>query len=265
MKICVCGKGGSGKSTLVALLAGAFKRSGKEVFVLDSDESNTSLYWLLGLDGPPRPLMDMVGGKKGVQQKMLARFSKEEDEPAMSIWAMPHLTTDQIPAGFIATGEFCNLVTTGKIHQSLEGCACPMGAVTREFLNILQLGPEEVALVDMEAGIEHFGRGVEANVNAVITVVEPSLESAVLAQKIMTLTQQAGAVFSGAVLNKINTAAQRESIRSRLQDLSVPVIGAVDHLDEIQASGLEGRPCPPVAAAEIDRIAATLLLAFSGK
>ena len=48
MKICVCGKGGSGKSTIAALLANGLKTGGKQVLVLDSDESNGSLYWMLG-------------------------------------------------------------------------------------------------------------------------------------------------------------------------------------------------------------------------
>jgi CO dehydrogenase maturation factor len=260
MKICVCGKGGSGKSTLVALLTMAFKRRGKQVIVLDSDESNTSLYWLLGLDGPPRPLMDMVGGKKAVQQRMLARFSKGEEEPEMSIWAMEHLPSSQIPNDYVAAGPNCKLVVTGKIHQALEGCACPMGAVTREFLKILKLAPDEVALVDMEAGIEHFGRGVEASVDAVVAVVEPSLESIALARKVMDLTRAAGAVFNGAVLNKIPADGQGEAVRSRLRELSVPVIGVVDYQPEIQAAGLKGGPCPEAAGIEIDRIVAAFLL-----
>jgi CO dehydrogenase maturation factor len=171
MKIGICGKGGSGKSTFVALLADAYKRNGKEVMVLDSDESNTSLYWLLGLDGAPRPLMEMVGGKKSVQHKMLARFSKGEKDPDMSIWEIAYLSSNEIPTTFVTQSKSCKLVVTGKIHQSMEGCACPMGAITREFLKILQLSPNEVALIDMEAGIEHFGRGIEASIDAVVAVV----------------------------------------------------------------------------------------------
>ena len=53
MKICICGKGCSGKSTVVALLTQAFRSMGKKVIVLDSDESNTSLFWMLGFDHPP--------------------------------------------------------------------------------------------------------------------------------------------------------------------------------------------------------------------
>ena len=43
MKIAVCGKGGSGKSTVTALLAKELARKGKPVLVIDSDESNYGL------------------------------------------------------------------------------------------------------------------------------------------------------------------------------------------------------------------------------
>ena len=41
MKICICGKGGSGKSTVVALVAGEFRRRGKDVLVAEP-----SLEWM---------------------------------------------------------------------------------------------------------------------------------------------------------------------------------------------------------------------------
>ncbi len=161
MKICICGKGGSGKSTVVALLTQAFRGTGKKVIVLDSDESNTSLFWMLGFDKPPQSLMDFLGGKKKVQQKMVARSSKGEDEPAMSIWDMETIQSQSMPAGYTVEKDGVMLISTGKIHQAMEGCACPMGSVSRKFLKKFQTGDEEVLVVDMEAGIEHFGRGLE--------------------------------------------------------------------------------------------------------
>ena len=65
-KIAVCGKGGSGKSTTVALLARALRDGGARVLVVDSDESNPGLYRVLGFDQRPRPLLELVGGKKQV-------------------------------------------------------------------------------------------------------------------------------------------------------------------------------------------------------
>jgi CO dehydrogenase maturation factor len=255
MKICVCGKGGSGKSVVVTLLAQAFQRMGKNVIVLDSDESNANLFWMLGFDRPPKPLMDLVGGKKNLQEKMIAKFTKGENEPAMSIWEMETITSPSIPSEYVMEKEGCKLVETGKIHQALEGCACPMGVVTREFLKKLQLAPDEVALVDMEAGIEHFGRGVESSVDWVVCVVEPSLESISLAVKVMDLTKSAGAFFKGAILNKIASADQKSILSDKLTQLGVPIIATIEHYNEIQSACLEGRRWDnQIASAEMEKI-----------
>jgi len=42
MKISVCGKGGSGKSTVVTLLANEALARGYQVLIVDSDESNSA-------------------------------------------------------------------------------------------------------------------------------------------------------------------------------------------------------------------------------
>ena len=77
MKICICGKGGSGKSTVVALLAVELRRRGKRVLVVDSDESNAGLYWMLGLDKPPVPLMELAGGKRNIQRVLRTAFTED--------------------------------------------------------------------------------------------------------------------------------------------------------------------------------------------
>jgi CO dehydrogenase maturation factor len=260
MKLCVCGKGGSGKSTVVALLANGFSRRGKEVVVLDSDESNSSLYWMLGLERPPVPLMEMVGGKKSIQQKMIARFASGEKEPAMTIWQMDSITSQAIPREYVSGKGGRKLVATGKILQSLEGCACPMGTVTKEFLKKFQHTQNEIVLVDMEAGIEHFGRGVETGVDAVLSVVEPSLESIALAAKVKELTQSAGALYKGAILNKIVSPEQGKVVAGKLDGLGVSVLGTIGQNGDIQSACLEGRPLDPqVASAEIDAIITVLI------
>ncbi|MFP4388765.1 MAG: P-loop NTPase [Desulfococcaceae bacterium] len=242
MKICVCGKGGSGKSTVTCLLAMAFRREGKNPVVLDSDESNTSLFWMLGFAAPPRNLMELVGGKKEVQRKMMAQFSKGKDEPAMTLWEMDAISTPDIPSDFAPKKDGITLVATGKILQALEGCACPMGTISKEFLRKYQTAENEVMLVDMEAGIEHFGRGLESGVDRVISVVEPSLESVTLTQKIMELGHASGAAFSGAVLNKVGSEEQKNRLAERLSDRGVPVVGCIPLDEALQKAGLDGVP-----------------------
>ena len=75
-------------------------------------------------------------------------------------------------------------MASGKIHTANEGCACAMGTVMEQFVTHLSLSEEQFALLDMEAGIEHFGRGIDNGVDTVLMVVDPSYESLRLSQKI---------------------------------------------------------------------------------
>lgn len=241
MKICVCGKGGSGKSTVVSLMTRELSRLGRATIVLDSDESNTSLYWMLGLDSQPESLMELAGGKQTLKERMLARFKKGENEPAMQILGNSRLSSAELPKTCVSHKDGVRLVTSGKIHQAGEGCACPMGSVAREFVKNFQLSENEIMLVDTEAGIEHFGRGVEAGADKVISVVEPSLESIMLARKVMELTEASGAQYAGAIINKFSSPEQAGFMTAKLSEFKVPILGAVKLNDKIQTACLEGR------------------------
>ncbi|MBW1717198.1 MAG: ATP-binding protein [Deltaproteobacteria bacterium] len=245
MKIAVCGKGGTGKSTVVALFAGEFKKAGMRVTVIDSDESNSGLYWMLGLEKQPRPLMDFVGGKKDIQGKMIARFRDGQPEPEMSILLQDTIPVQDVPEDYRVEEDKTRLIAIGKIKQSFEGCACPMGVLSREFLKKLRLDGNEIAIVDMEAGIEHFGRGVEKSVDAVVAVIEPSLESINLAEKIVDLTSGAGANFAGVVMNKVSSGKTYETMRAELEKRRLPVLGQIVFSEEIVKACLQGQPIEP--------------------
>lgn len=255
MKMSVCGKGGSGKSTVVALVANALQKRGYEVLVVDSDESNPGLYRLLGLEGRPQPLLELVGGKAQVFQA----FSEGSDSPT-SVLTQEEIRTKDLPSRYIVGQDRVRLVCVGKILQSLEGCACPMGALSREFLKRLRLQDHEIALVDTEAGIEHFGRGVETSVDSVLVVTEPSLDSLELAEKISTLADSVGIKRTWAILNKMTSKEMALRLRGELEGRGVSVIGSIGYDQEVLRSGLEGCPIHGVAAErEIERVVDQLL------
>ena len=52
MKLAICGKGGSGKSTIASLLAKEYAKQGGKVLVIDCDESNYGLHQQLGMALP---------------------------------------------------------------------------------------------------------------------------------------------------------------------------------------------------------------------
>jgi len=250
MKISVCGKGGSGKSTVVTLLANEARARGYRVLVVDSDESNTGLFRMLGFDYPPVPLMELVGGKKSLRQKM--------GQP--SVLSESQIVTAQIPEQQLIQRDGLMMVSIGKILQSLEGCACPMGVLSREFLKKLDLAEEELAIVDMEAGVEHFGRGVDTSIDSVLIVVEPPLESVNVGQKIHELASGMSIKNVWAVLNKVPTAEIATRLKAELEERHIEVVGCIYFDADIFNSSIEGKiPINRVAVREIKEVMDSIL------
>ena len=257
-KISVCGKGGSGKSSVTVLLAHGIRARGYNVVIVDSDESNSGLYRLLGFTEPPAPLLELVGGK----QKVKNAFPKTPlatSEKEINVLARERVPLADIPAAHIRRRDGISLIGVGKILQSLEGCACPMGVLGREFLRKLELNENEVALVDMEAGVEHFGRGVDTGIDEVLIVVDPSYESLLLAERIHAMTSAIGITSIWTVLNKVTSPDVASKLTEQLHKRDLPVIGAISHDPEIFDAGLEGRPIqpsvvPPAVTGIVDRL-----------
>jgi len=240
MKISVCGKGGSGKSTIVTLLVNEARTRGYRVLVVDSDESNSGLFRMLGFDQPPVPLMELVGGKRKVQRSLRNGFSSGESGEGMRVMRQDSIKVDDIPPEHIMTKDNLQLVCIGKILQSLEGCACPMGVLSREFLKKLSLEKNEIVVVDMEAGVEHFGRGVETSIDAVLIVVEPSFESLQLAERIKSLSTGIGIDNIRAILNKIPSNGIASKLEGELDTMGINMIGCIHYDPGIFQSCLEG-------------------------
>ena len=224
MKLILCGKGGSGKSTLASLLARASAEKGMQVLVIDSDESNFGLHRQLGME-LPEDFTHFFGHKKGIYQ-----------DGAQDVFAGGwHL--EDIPADYCSRSGAIRLMAIGKIAEAGEGCACAMGALAKIFLEHLVLRDNEIAIVDTEAGVEHFGRGVDRFADAILMVADPSYESIRLSEKICEM----GKSFSKPVyivLNRVNEQ-QRAWMEENMPNRDA-VIGAVPLDDDVFLSGMKG-------------------------
>jgi CO dehydrogenase maturation factor len=222
MKILICGKGGCGKSTIVTLLAKEMAARGNKVLVIDSDESNIGLHSRLGMQ-KPEDFMNYFGGKKVLFEK-----TKEMKDK----WRL-----DDIPKDYLTEKGNIQLLSMGKIYQFGEGCACPINALSSKFLEILNLGDEEFLIADTDAGIEHFGRGVEKGVDILLTVIDPSRESALLAEKVSELSWQ----VDKPVYYILNRIADQETEDLLLNSIDrEKVIAIIPENKEIFISGLTG-------------------------
>ncbi len=253
-KIAICGKGGSGKSAVTALLAKRLISRGRPVLVVDSDESNTGIYRLLGFSAPPSPLLDFMGGKQKLEEELVALIKSGIPELSVQLFQRD-ISLAEIPDPFIARRRDLRLVVIGKILTALEGCSCPMSIVSRSFLKRLRLPPGEIVLADMEAGVEHFGRGVETGIDSVVVVVDPSLDSLEIAERIAVLSAQLAIGDVWALLNRIPAPEYADRLSAELERRGVSVIGAIGQDAEIFESSLEGSPISgPLAESDIDRV-----------
>ena len=238
MKILVSGKGGSGKSTVCSLLATGLAERGYRVLIVDTDESNFGLGASLGLEDPVE-LMDYVGGKKAIGDKMRAAFSKGGREaiewgPLLDrSWRI-----EEIPRECLSSRDNIYMMQVGKVKHFGEGCACPMGGLSSVFLDRLRLSPKDVAIVDTEAGVEHLGRGVEQGVDLILVVLDPSYESLKLAEKIDSMAGEAGKP-TYFILNKVDDGAASQMTECIGKD---KIIAVLPRDADVEALGLKGLP-----------------------
>jgi CO dehydrogenase maturation factor len=201
-----------------------------KVLVLDNDESNPGLFRMFGFEREPKPLITL-----------LSRFSEEGPTTDTKWLTKEEIFFQDIPPEYMLAVNNLKFMMAGKIIDPLQGCACTLADISREFMGKLRPKDEEAVLVDMEAGIESFGRGVERNVDTVLIIIEPSYESIALADKIEYMADGIGVSKVRAILNKISSEETERKILKELEKKEVLSIGTV-HLDpRIQAANFEGK------------------------
>ena len=247
MKIAICGKGGSGKSTITALLAKSMARQGRRVLVVDMDESNLGLHLYLGM-GDRSSLLASLGGKAEYGKRAQGARLSGKSSIFDSKWKF-----EDIPADMAEEKGGIKLLSVGKIQKFGEGCACPIGTLSKQFFDNLIMGEKDVVIMDTAAGVEHFGRSVEKGFDYVIAVVEPAFESVVLAKQIRNMA--AGHV--GRTLFVVNKA-DAETRETILEALGSEDVAAVLPADKsLLKASVRGSELT-MAVKEIDDLAAML-------
>ncbi|MBT9142403.1 MAG: Light-independent protochlorophyllide reductase iron-sulfur ATP-binding protein [Dehalococcoidia bacterium] len=238
MKIAVSGKGGVGKTTLVAALAKLFAEKGQKVFAIDADpDANLALTLGFPLSSQITPLIKM---EKLIEERTGTKVG--DSSPYFKL----NPRVDDIPDRFFVSHQGINLAVMGTVRGGGLGCTCPENAFLKALLLHLIVERKEVVLLDMEAGIEHLGRGTVSAVDWLIIVAEPSLLSIETSLHIKNLAGEIGIKKIGVVGNKIDNKKDRKFIADRLKGLEL--LGFLSYYKEIKDAGLKGLPifetCP---------------------
>jgi len=227
MKIAISGKGGVGKTLLASLLCKIFAESGYSVLAIDADP-DSNLAATLGFPQAEEitPISEM---KELVEERTGARPGKT------GIYFKLNPQVDDIPDRFSISKDGIRLLVLGTVKKGGSGCICPESALLKSLLTHLLLRRDEIVILDMEAGIEHLGRGTASAVDAFITVVEPGMRSLETAKAVRKLAEDIGIKKCYVVGNKIEHDTDRQFITDNLPDFTVlgfisqnPKIGEAD-------------------------------------
>jgi len=238
MKLMISGKGGSGKSTVAALLARQYAKNKKRVIVVDADVSTVlGPHRLLGTD-IPEDLIGYFNGENAVREKLkaLRQADVAPDAPSLGTW-----TYDTIPTGYGSVKDGIQLVTIGKLRDTTVACKSPWMGLARQFILGVQLAENDRLVVDAEAGIEHFGRGIDSVCDVNLMVVDPTYESIQLAERASEMAETVKITLCF-VLNKTNENTSK-TLRQVITDKS-RIIGEIPQDPVLLGAGLGGRALP---------------------
>ncbi len=227
MKVAVCGKGGVGKSTIAALLCNALINRGYQVLAIDADPS-PHLARLLGFKEADQvvPIAEM---------KELLTARAEKDGPFYSL----NPKVDDLPEKFMLRKDGLKLMVLGAVREAGGGCACPEQTVLRRLLSLLLLQSKEAVVVDMEAGVEHFGRATISAIDAVLIVVQPyrgSIETTKQIEKMARDLKVKNTFFVG------NNVVSPEDEKFLEEQLQKPLLVAFPRDEELARLERQGLP-----------------------
>jgi len=213
MKLAITGKGGVGKTTLAAGLALSFAQDGKRVIAIDADP-DSNLAATLGFPEPEKiiPLVDMkelIIERTGVKPGTVGGYFKLNPR------------VDDIPDRFSQEHQSIRLLLMGRVKKGGSGCFCPENAFLKAVLSYLFFNREDVVILDMEAGIEHLGRGTAEGVDGLIVVVEPSMRSIETAFRIKSLAKDLKINRVFVVGNKVRSSEDIDLIRKNISDFEI--------------------------------------------
>ncbi len=232
MKLAVSGKGGVGKTTFSSFLVRALADEGVKVLAIDADP-DANLAQALGVKdaGAIVPISNM---KELIEERTEAKVG------TMGSFFKLNPKVSDLPEKLSVDVDGIKVMVMGGVKKGGAGCICPESTLLKRLVGHIVLARDEAVILDMEAGLEHLGRGTAMNVDRLIVVVEPGRRSIETAHQIRRLANDMGLKNISLVGNKIRADADKEFLVNHMRDFEF--IGFLPYRGEIIEADLNGRP-----------------------
>lgn len=222
--IAISGKGGTGKSTLSALIIRWIKdNKTRSILAVDAD-SNVNLNDLLGISA---------------------------DETIGEIREEMRKTVDQIPGGMtkqafleykihtslVETPDF-DLIAMGRPEG--PGCYCYANNLLRDILKTLSDNYQYV-IIDNEAGMEHLSRRTTQNIDFLLIVSDPSARGVRTAGRINRLLEELNTRVGGRhlLLNKVRDPVP-EALQQIISEEGLSLLATIPEDEQLRKADQTG-------------------------
>ena len=247
MKVAITGKGGVGKTTLSSTLARLYAEEGRTVLAADVDP-DANLGLALGLS---QEEVDSIVPISKMRTLVEERTGANE---ANKFFKLNPYVAD-IPEKYSRDVGGVKLLVMGTVDVGGTGCVCPEHVMLKSILSSLTYRKDDVVIMDMEAGLEHLGRGTAANMDQFIVVIEPGARSVQTYRNVKRLASDLGVKKVRVVANKLRDEKDEQFIRQSIP--AEDLLGFIHFNPEIMDAdrqGLSPYDCSPSAIEEIRKI-----------
>jgi CO dehydrogenase maturation factor len=251
MKLAITGKGGVGKTTLSSTLARLYADEGRTVLAADVDP-DANLGLALGLS---QEEVDAIIPISKMRDLAKERTGASDDNRFYKL--NPYVA--DIPEKFAKTVNGVKLLVMGTVDVGGSGCVCPEHVMLKSILSSLTYRKNDVVIMDMEAGLEHLGRGTAMNMDQFVVVIEPGARSVQTYRNVKRLAADLGVKRVRVVANKIRDDQDEAFIRSAIP--AEDLLGCIHYNTDVIDADRQGKSpydFSPEAIAEIRKIKAIL-------
>jgi CO dehydrogenase maturation factor len=230
--ISVSGKGGVGKTTITTLLVKTLLRHTKHSLLVVDADPVMNLPGMLGIH-----VVKTVGDAA-------TQLRKSIDAGSLPPNASKRDILEGEVQGAVVEGDRFDFLAMGRTEG--EGCYCYVNNILTHILDTLTSN-YDITLLDMSAGLEHFSRRTDRNVDVLLIVIDPSRMAFEAAVRIRDLAREVHIAFKQiwVVANRFPASFIKQGaddLRRRLDEAGLQLVGIVPADDRLAEFNLQGKP-----------------------
>ena len=227
--VATCGKGGTGKTVSVALMARAL-----------SEAAGTGKLLLIDAD-PAMGLLSALGVSvrrtMGEVREKIIRTARggEKEEKAQLVDRIDYMALE-------ALSETDRFAVLAMGRTETLGCYCPVNTLLRGAIEVLSKSFDTI-LIDGEAGLEQINRQVVSRLHTLLIVSDPTsrgLETAAVIRKMVAVDKVMQCKRLGLVLNRVR--GNEQLLRDAAEKLGLDLFGMIPFDETIAERDLVGTP-----------------------